>query len=150
MARTSLPRFRLRRVLMELGINCVSPIAATDPSLETQIPGRLYRSAREELPSLGGPPLQPAQPRSTPHSPPFRSYTPINQNDDHKWPPPPRQMPIIVPSHLTSTTDPPPEAATGRAGASGKSKKSSLHRAVMERLEVQKAMSDLAGAGRGD
>jgi hypothetical protein len=32
----------------------------------------------------------------------------------------------------------------------GKNTKSSLHRAVMERLEVQKAMSDLAGRGYGN
>jgi hypothetical protein len=86
-----------------------------------------------------------------------------------QWPPPPRQTPIIVPSHLTTTTpthaDPHlmPAAATPDQGghapldapaAKGKAKatarqKSSLHRAVMERLEVQKAMKDLA-SGPGD
>ncbi|KAF8149461.1 hypothetical protein B0H34DRAFT_733796, partial [Crassisporium funariophilum] len=41
-------------------------------------------------------------------------------------------------------------ASGGAAGAKGKGKqknRSSLHRAVMERLEVQKAMSDLGGGG---
>ncbi|KAF9227154.1 hypothetical protein BS17DRAFT_449913 [Gyrodon lividus] len=80
------------------------------------------------------------------------------------WPPPPRQLPIIVPSHLT-TKDAPAESSAAPTVAStsldttdepvatltkGKNKnKSSLHRAVMERLEVQKAMNDLAGAKRG-
>ncbi|KAI0088126.1 hypothetical protein BDY19DRAFT_994532 [Irpex rosettiformis] len=87
------------------------------------------------------------------------------------WPPPPRPTPIIVPSHLTSSTHPhpsstplvdhpfstastsPAESAPGTPGLSAKAKgkqaarrdQSSLHRAVMEKLEVQKAMNDLAG-----
>ncbi|EIW62634.1 uncharacterized protein TRAVEDRAFT_115068 [Trametes versicolor FP-101664 SS1] len=88
------------------------------------------------------------------------------------WPPPPRPTPIIVPSHLTSTTArEPTELATSSiapgssstpaghstpvtetADPKGKAKpgrhtKSSLHRAVMERLEVQKAINDLTGEG---
>lgn len=71
-----------------------------------------------------------------------------------QWPPPPRLTPIIVPSHLTSTTSQPEKAAVVsdaesedmKAKAKAKARnKSSLHRAVMERLEVQKAMNDLAG-----
>jgi hypothetical protein len=73
------------------------------------------------------------------------------------WPPPPRPAPIIVPSHLTSTSSAPQmliaeifkpstsaqsSQSTGTRGK-GKNSKSSLHRAVLERLEVQKAMSDL-------
>ncbi|KAI0335134.1 hypothetical protein GY45DRAFT_1294160 [Cubamyces sp. BRFM 1775] len=90
------------------------------------------------------------------------------------WPPPPRPTPIVVPSHLTATTDPRPTqqttsdtqastttstaTATGSeapdATSKGKSKpgrntKSSLHRAVMERLEVQKAINDFAGGDGG-
>ncbi|EMD37698.1 hypothetical protein CERSUDRAFT_154500 [Gelatoporia subvermispora B] len=92
------------------------------------------------------------------------------------WPPPPRPTPIIVPSHLTSavpedatTTHSSTEASiTGQANiiatpiaettdsiiSKGKGKqarqtKSSLHRAVMERLEVQKARNELAGLGDG-
>ncbi|THH28392.1 hypothetical protein EUX98_g5802 [Antrodiella citrinella] len=77
------------------------------------------------------------------------------------WPPPPRLTPIIVPSHLTSTLaqdttshEGMSEAAdpTSNEDVKGKGKgkantrnKSSLHRAVMERLEVQKAIDDLAG-----
>ncbi|CAL1706400.1 unnamed protein product [Somion occarium] len=82
------------------------------------------------------------------------------------WPPPPRPTPIIVPSHLTSTSttastdtaeslrpatpvapeDSEPAASSTKQtkGKSGGRQKSSLHRAVMERLEVQKAMKDLA------
>ncbi|TFY62572.1 hypothetical protein EVJ58_g3786 [Rhodofomes roseus] len=92
------------------------------------------------------------------------------------WPPPPRPTPIIVPSHLTSTashdtrsgsqqeqhpqapepvamsvtasgSDSEPTSAKGK-GKSGRTK-SSLHRAVMEKLEVQKAMHDLAGPSDG-
>ncbi|ETW80995.1 hypothetical protein HETIRDRAFT_427828 [Heterobasidion irregulare TC 32-1] len=87
------------------------------------------------------------------------------------WPPPPRATPLIVPSHLTSTSTLTSSAATPNAAvgngssaaaietskagveheAKGKAKsrtaKSSLHRAVMERLEVQKAIGDLKGDG---
>ncbi|PIL35952.1 hypothetical protein GSI_01612 [Ganoderma sinense ZZ0214-1] len=78
------------------------------------------------------------------------------------WPPPPRATPIIVPSHLTSANRQPQQpladSHTPTAGISeacaGDTKvklarrtKSSLHRAVMEKLEVQKAMNDLAGDG---
>ncbi|TFK44180.1 hypothetical protein BDQ12DRAFT_730271 [Crucibulum laeve] len=73
------------------------------------------------------------------------------------WPPPPRATPIIVPSHQRST-DPDPSATAAVvtqapeqtvavppvSGAKSKSQ-SSLQRAVMERLEVQQAMTDLAG-----
>ncbi|KAI0675395.1 hypothetical protein C8Q78DRAFT_966200 [Trametes maxima] len=87
------------------------------------------------------------------------------------WPPPPRPTPIIVPSHLTSTTVPrlpsagtpstssrvAPPALSGEAvdtalkgkGKAGRHTKSSLHRAVMERLEVQKAINDLTGGDGG-
>ncbi|KAH7888927.1 hypothetical protein F5I97DRAFT_766769 [Phlebopus sp. FC_14] len=80
------------------------------------------------------------------------------------WPPPPRQTPIIVPSHITTQDAPPDTSASHATGstsrgvsdepagpvAKGKNKnKSSLHRAVMERLEVQKAMNDLAWSKRG-
>jgi len=75
-----------------------------------------------------------------------------------QWPPPPRPTPIIVPSHLTSTNNNAQlqTAATSKSSQlsqdAGRAKniKSSLHRAVMERLEVQKAMSDLAGRGISD
>ncbi|OAX41126.1 hypothetical protein K503DRAFT_767930 [Rhizopogon vinicolor AM-OR11-026] len=75
------------------------------------------------------------------------------------WPPPPRHTPIIVPSHITTVTNEPmtdapqqeissssytPSEETPHPKAKNKNK-SSLHRAVMEKLEIQKAMSDLAG-----
>ncbi|OCH93741.1 hypothetical protein OBBRIDRAFT_789944 [Obba rivulosa] len=94
------------------------------------------------------------------------------------WPPPPRPTPIIVPSHLTSTifhdplsaahgtaaappsgqaptTSAPAAAGVDSLASKGKGKqgrhtKSSLHRAVMERLEVQKARNELAGLGEGE
>ncbi|KAI0633221.1 hypothetical protein C8Q77DRAFT_1157448 [Trametes polyzona] len=91
------------------------------------------------------------------------------------WPPPPRPTPLIVPSHLTSTSasEPAPSAqadaspgssatptaqgfgqdtsdtASKGKGKPGRNTKSSLHRAVMERLEVQKAINDLTGGDGG-
>jgi hypothetical protein len=78
------------------------------------------------------------------------------------WPPPPRQTPIIVPSHITTTTkesktDTPqqelpsssPTDEMPRTKMKNKNK-SSLHRAVMEKLEIQKAMSDLAGVRKSN
>lgn len=72
------------------------------------------------------------------------------------WPPPPRSTPIIVPAHMRlPTKDAPLQQAEPSATSevqAGKFKfrksRSSLHRAVIERLEVQQAMSDLApGSG---
>ncbi|KAK7692346.1 hypothetical protein QCA50_003971 [Cerrena zonata] len=87
------------------------------------------------------------------------------------WPPPPRPTPIIVPSHLTSSTPvdtsqvavktetnaasadnsttPSSNSKTNKGKSTGR-QKSSLHRAVMERLEVQKAMNDLAGTSSAE
>jgi len=97
-----------------------------------------------------------------------REYPPwaaLHFNQPHRgWPPPPRPAPIIVPSHLTSTSNDSQLliAATSKPSMStqssqsmgtrgkGKNSKSSLHRAVMERLEVQKALSDLAGQRGND
>lgn len=81
-----------------------------------------------------------------------------------QWPPPPRPTPIIVPPHLRDhikptdkdstlpVYEPPVVASDTPSGGLKKPRNtaSSLHRAVMERLEVQKAMSDLAGGGGGD
>ncbi|KAI9507908.1 hypothetical protein F5148DRAFT_1200983 [Russula earlei] len=83
------------------------------------------------------------------------------------WPPPPRPTPVIVPSHFTSnpTTDslPAPASAvetsappvsttySGKAvtevRTKGRASRSSLHRAVLEKLEVQRAIEDLKGEG---
>lgn len=76
-----------------------------------------------------------------------------------QWPPPPRATPIIVPPQMRSSapSDTPTQShasipsavdaeetkSKGKGKANAKNK-SSLHRAVMERLEVQKAMNDLA------
>jgi len=67
------------------------------------------------------------------------------------WPPPPRSTPIIVPAHMRlPTKDPPPQPSDPGITAKFKKSNSSLHRAVMERLEVKQAMSDLtAGSGSG-
>ncbi len=113
---------------------------------------------------MGGSPLQSTQSRCT--SDAYRAPC-IFTSLIHiylQWPPPPRATPIIVPSHLTSThkqpqqssfasSDSPAMVGVAEAGVGDvKMKqacrtKSSLHRAVMEKLEVQKAMNDLAGDG---
>jgi len=81
------------------------------------------------------------------------------------WPPPPRPAPVIVPSHLTanhatdttsassnaveSSTLPAPTTYSGKAvtevRTKGRASRSSLHRAVLEKLEVQRAIEDLEG-----
>lgn len=80
------------------------------------------------------------------------------------WPPPPRPTPVIVPSHLTSnpatvsssaaegSTAPAPSTYSGKAvtevrTTKGRASRSSLHRAVLEKLEVQRAIEDLNGQG---
>jgi hypothetical protein len=83
----------------------------------------------------------------------------------HQWPPPPRPTPVIVPSHLTSkpAADSPPAPSndtessippvptiySGKAvtevRTKGRASSSSLHRAVLEKLEVQRAIEDLKG-----
>ncbi|KAH9892662.1 hypothetical protein C8Q73DRAFT_67620 [Cubamyces lactineus] len=90
------------------------------------------------------------------------------------WPPPPRPTPVVVPSHLTASTDrhpmqqtvadtpastsiptatatssEAPEGASKGKTKPGRNTKSSLHRAVMERLEVQKAINDFVGGDGG-
>ncbi|KAL1745366.1 hypothetical protein HDZ31DRAFT_73602 [Schizophyllum fasciatum] len=78
------------------------------------------------------------------------------------WPPPPRATPVIVPVHLRSVAAPPPvqsqasnaeqptSSRTRTKSSSMQAKNSSLHRAVLERLEVQQARRDLAGGGLGE
>jgi len=83
------------------------------------------------------------------------------------WPPPPRPTPVIVPSHLTSNPaadlpptsssavespiSPAPTTYSGKAvtevRTKGRGSRSSLHRAVLEKLEVQRAIEDLKGEG---
>ncbi len=83
----------------------------------------------------------------------------------YQWPPPPRPTPVIVPSHLTANpaTDstrasssaaetsisPVPTTYSGKAvtevRTKGRASRSSLHRAVLEKLEVQRAIEDLKG-----
>ncbi|KAI0030940.1 hypothetical protein K488DRAFT_53147, partial [Vararia minispora EC-137] len=77
------------------------------------------------------------------------------------WPPPPRSTPVIVQSHLTSDStrlkDSQALSDTNFSGAAdiaasldpkGKGRaKSSLHRAVLDKLEVQRAMVGIKGRG---
>ncbi|KAF9467469.1 hypothetical protein BDZ94DRAFT_1249458 [Collybia nuda] len=70
------------------------------------------------------------------------------------WPPPPRATPIIVPPHQRALTKDLPETPQPlqlgpevHTGPKPRNVNSSLHRAVLERLEVQQAKSDLAGSG---
>jgi len=85
-----------------------------------------------------------------------------------QWPPPPRATPVIVPPQLrsnTSFTAPPSSSMNldtpsttqassissqpGSVLAGGKPRKvnSSLHKAVLDRLEVQRAMSEMGKKG---
>ncbi|KAN0104014.1 hypothetical protein V8E52_011415 [Russula decolorans] len=76
-------------------------------------------------------------------------------NQPHRgWPPSTRPTPVIVPSHLTANpaADPSPASAmpttySGKAvtevRTKGRASRSSLHRAVSEKLEVQRAIEDL-------
>ncbi|KAJ7594547.1 hypothetical protein C8J56DRAFT_716935, partial [Mycena floridula] len=67
---------------------------------------------------------------------------------DRGWPPPPRSAPVIVPSHImTSTKDHSKTLAVTATGAGPKARntKSSLHKAVMDRLEVQQVQNSLSG-----
>lgn len=86
-----------------------------------------------------------------------------------QWPPPPRTTPIIVPTALLTPApgdvvapepqEPivPPQDIDGTSKSKGKSKvpggvrrqKSSLHRAVMEKIQVRNALQDLQEAGEG-
>ncbi|SJL07275.1 uncharacterized protein ARMOST_10618 [Armillaria ostoyae] len=71
----------------------------------------------------------------------------VNVETHLAWPPPPPSTPIIVPPHLRSREPPVPSTAPQAAG--GAKGKSSLTRAVMERLEVEKAMKDLGSSKPG-
>lgn len=68
-----------------------------------------------------------------------------------QWPAPPRKTPIIVPPRMVApdATEYYPdivdhEKGKGRASTSKRGRGSSLHRAVIERLQVQQAKEDLA------
>ncbi|KAL4078285.1 hypothetical protein V8B97DRAFT_2003522 [Scleroderma yunnanense] len=93
----------------------------------------------------------------------YPPWAALHFNQPHRgWPPPPRPTPIIVPSHLTArdtsveTVQVAPSTPSSLDSpmttiAKGKGKnKSSLHRAVMEKLEVQRAMSDLVGTKKSE
>ncbi|KAL0072323.1 hypothetical protein AAF712_000086 [Marasmius tenuissimus] len=76
------------------------------------------------------------------------------EKDYPSWPPPPPSTPIIVPPHLTRDTSKKAtdEKSIGQAGSTSAAqpkgrKDSSLHRAVLERLEVKNAKSVLANRG---
>jgi hypothetical protein len=71
-----------------------------------------------------------------------------------QWPPPPRSTPIIVPPHLRSTigkqaADPLSllhangQPSGGTVKAKPRHKNSTLHNAVMDRLEIQQAMNEM-------
>jgi len=93
----------------------------------------------------------------------FPPWSALHFNQPRRgWPPPPRSTPIIVPSHLTSSTIQQSKGVESRGetvatlsgeNVEGKGKgraTSSLQRAVLERLEVQRAMADLHGHGQND
>ena len=96
----------------------------------------------------------------------LRTYSHVLTHSCSQWPPPPRATPLIVPSHLTSASEPSQEEAEesrdsgtatptalwsvdrsrpgtsrGNTKSRAKAKSSSLHRAVMQKLEVKKALA---------
>ncbi|KAF8636790.1 hypothetical protein AX17_003268 [Amanita inopinata Kibby_2008] len=90
----------------------------------------------------------------------YPPWAALHFNQPHRgWPPPPRSTPIIVPPHMRSpatnmtTASSLPNAAsssgtmadTGERGSKMRNSTSSLHKAVLEKLEVYQAMNDLAG-----
>ncbi|CAE6462538.1 unnamed protein product [Rhizoctonia solani] len=56
------------------------------------------------------------------------------------WPPPPRDSIIVIPPHLTSSTSFPPPSGPDTKGKHRAGKESSLLRAALDKLEVQKAL----------
>ena len=98
----------------------------------------------------------------------LKFFIQLNQYFTTQWPPPPRATPVIVPPQLrsnTSFTAPPsssmnldiPSATQASSNSSqhgsilagGKPRKvnSTLHKAVLDRLEVQRAISEMGGKG---
>lgn len=78
--------------------------------------------------------------------------SPVNLLTLCQWPPPPKQTPIIVPTSMSrqpkldaSSYSAPIAGAASYSGGLTRAKNSSLHRAVMERLEVHNAKLDLTG-----
>ncbi|KAE9407086.1 hypothetical protein BT96DRAFT_851083 [Gymnopus androsaceus JB14] len=67
---------------------------------------------------------------------------------NRNWPPPPKVTPIIVPPSMSRQIRPDPASqsvlSAGAISGTAKGKNSSLHRAVMERLEVNNAKLDLS------
>ncbi|KIK63738.1 hypothetical protein GYMLUDRAFT_40806 [Collybiopsis luxurians FD-317 M1] len=77
----------------------------------------------------------------------YPPWAAIHFNQSHRnWPPPPKQTPIIVPPNL-SRQQPKLDAPSVSSTTQIKGRNSSLHRAVMERLEVHNAKLDLQGGG---
>lgn len=94
-------------------------------------------------------------------------FTQLNQYFTTQWPPPPRATPVIVPPQLRNTSFIAPPSSSmnldtpsatqasnipsqpGGVLAGGKPRKanSSLHKAVLDRLEVQRAISEMSGKG---
>ncbi|KAF5391901.1 hypothetical protein D9757_001709 [Collybiopsis confluens] len=76
----------------------------------------------------------------------YPPWAAIHFNQPHRnWPPPPKQTPIIVPPNLNRQLPKPDITSAPLATLNFKGKNSSLHRAVMERLEVHNAKLDLQG-----
>lgn len=94
--------------------------------------------------------LQSTKPRGEHHFSVSLDFT--SNVSEFQWPPPPRPTPVIVPARMMTTptagrdVSPSVEADKGksRASSSKRGRGSSLHKAVMERLEVKKAKDDLA------
>lgn len=115
---------------------------------------------RKRVPAMGSLALQPTQSWGK-HLLCNIAPVALTSRSHCQWPPPPRATPIIVPPHLRasnpkdtplaaiSTTSvsngnaPSANAQGTSSKGKGRNKSSSLHKAVLDRLEVQKAMSEM-------
>ncbi|KIY73611.1 hypothetical protein CYLTODRAFT_341990 [Cylindrobasidium torrendii FP15055 ss-10] len=78
----------------------------------------------------------------------YPPWAALHFNQPHRdWPPPPPSQPLIVPHDMPKLDSRQP-VTTVQLPEHTKNSKSSLARAVMDRLQVQKAMRELEGAKR--
>ncbi|KAF5355463.1 hypothetical protein D9758_006321 [Tetrapyrgos nigripes] len=86
----------------------------------------------------------------------YPPWAALHFNQPNRGWPPPKSTPIIVPSHLTDSKKEPgsQNGSTAVTTPSGTAilpkgrKDSSLHRAILEKLEIQNAKNDLSTTGR--
>jgi hypothetical protein len=162
-------RYGKTRLLYDLTGQCETHLfdSSISPSYimgAAQVPRGSHCETRERLSSLGSITFQPAKSRCKWLCSSLRQRRLLAKvlMDITQWPPPPRATPIIVPPHLRSS-DPDTSSTTktnvpdqqGSSSSSlpalgnqkGRNTKSSLQRAIIEKLEVQQAMEEKMDLG---